>query len=435
MLAFRGAIRTDFGRDGLRASMQDRSGRRLPNCALPAPRVIAVALTAILLAGCASRHVRIPTFDVDAAPSLPPRGVLTGSRTVTLRDSGESGHRDRGAFGRTVHQRRTLFSRNIFELPPQVHFVSDTGRLPPPADLFGHTPPRLDWSSLGSGDLALPTDTEKLLAGEATANDDWKRGERLQDRSWFELGCELPDDAPRANLSDNIKERVWSDHRHFYSRDSLLKLGLGLAAAGVVANTSLDQRLTDDISFDASSDSADEFARVTKEFGNGFYAFPVMLAAALIGQTSDRWPEAEVIGDWGSRSLRTAGVGVPSLIILQRATGGARPDKRDGGSEWSFFRDPQGASGHTFVGAIPFITAAKMTDDPLLKASLYACSTLTGWSRVYQRGHYVSQAALGWWIAYLAASAVDETEDNVHRFEVVPLILGDGAGLGIEFRR
>jgi hypothetical protein len=331
-------------------------------------------------------------------------------------------------------RRRDVVSLDVFDATAGVHLVSELSDPSHASSLFGHTLPRQDWlaeySINGLADLASAE--TKSPPHVADSESEWAA--ELRDQFEIVSSDESSAEPHQPRLADELRQRVWDDHRHFYSSESLCRLGLGLAVTGVMANTAIDQRLTDEIS-ESQSNADDDLAVFTKNFGEGKYVFPLFAAAALLGQCSDRWPEASLAGNWGSRSLRTVGVGAPPLLILQRATGGSRPDSPTGGSEWDFFDKPHGASGHTFMGAIPFITAAKMTDDLLLKSGLYVCSTLTGWSRVYQRGHYVSQAVLGWWIAYLAASAVDETESNESRFHVVPLTLGEGAGLGIEFRR
>ena len=92
-------------------------------------------------------------------------------------------------------------------------------------------------------------------------------------------------------------------------------------------------------------------------------------------------------------------------------------------------------SGHAFMGAIPFLSAAKMTEDPYLKATFYVASTLPGLSRITDDDHYPSQVLLGWWIAYLAASAVDEVNISRSHVSIFPMMIPDGAGVGIEFRR
>ncbi len=93
--------------------------------------------------------------------------------------------------------------------------------------------------------------------------------------------------------------------------------------------------------------------------------------------------------------LRSILVGGPPLLVLQWATGGARPTETDESSEWRPFHDNNGVSGHSFMGAIPFLSAAKMADNIWIKGSFYAASTLPGISRVNDDAHYFSQAFLG----------------------------------------
>lgn len=425
------------------------------NCAPNRARWVAAALGLCLIGGCASLRVvpsaaraEIGERGASACVSEPRIAEQTGGLTAparrtpgpsdaniksTANKTVRSADRCREAFRLWGRYERELVSLAVFDKSPAVHLVSVSDEIPTSSFLFGHTPPRSDWLAFSSSELLDAASTDERSEGRHEFGSESETLGEFQDQFTITGGDESPGDTHR--LSDDIRQRVWDDHRQFYSRDSLCRLGLGLAVAAVMANTQIDQRLTDEISLSSQSNAADDFADFTKNFGEGMYTFPLFVTAALIGQCSDRWPQASLAGNWGSRCLRTAGVGAPPLFVIQRATGGSRPDSPSGGSEWDFFDKPHGASGHTFMGAIPFITAAKMTDDLLLKSGLYVCSTLTGWSRVYHRGHFVSQAVLGWWIAYLAASAVDETESEVRRFEVVPLILSEGAGLGIEFRR
>jgi membrane-associated phospholipid phosphatase len=93
---------------------------------------------------------------------------------------------------------------------------------------------------------------------------------------------------------------------------------------------------------------------------------------------------------------------------LQNAIGASRPDEDD--SRWRPFEDTNGVSGHSFMGAVPFITAAEMAENPYIRYSLYLGSMLCGWSRINDDRHYLSQAALGWWIAYLSVSCCKGAE-------------------------
>ena len=118
------------------------------------------------------------------------------------------------------------------------------------------------------------------------------------------------------------------------------------------------------------------------------------------------------------------------MLGLQLLTGAGRPDETHESSEWQPFQDNNGVSGHSFMGAIPFMSAAKMTDNLWLKGSLYAASTIPGISRINDDRHYFSQVMLGWWLAYLAESAVDHSHNpNANqRFFVCPNPGGIGVG-------
>ena len=86
------------------------------------------------------------------------------------------------------------------------------------------------------------------------------------------------------------------------------------------------------------------------------------------------------------------------------------------------------------MSAVPFITAAKMVDDPLLKAALYVGSGLTGWSRINDNDHYLSQVLMGWFLAYLSVEAVLDTDDQTAHWELVPIPAQHGQGVGLEYR-
>jgi membrane-associated phospholipid phosphatase len=127
-------------------------------------------------------------------------------------------------------------------------------------------------------------------------------------------------------------------------------------------------------------------------------------------------------------------VGLPPLVVTQRLTGASRPGESSAESDWIPMHDSNGVSGHAFIGAFPWITAAKMAENPWEKAGWYFASTLTGWSRINDDAHYTSQVILGWSLAYLACDAVAQTERQLdYRFTPVPL--PDGVGVGVVFER
>jgi hypothetical protein len=103
-------------------------------------------------------------------------------------------------------------------------------------------------------------------------------------------------------------------------------------------------------------------------------------------------------------------VGAPALLLLAAATGGDRPTEGD--SNWGAFNNFHGVSGHAYFTAVPFITAAKMSENPYQKAIFYGLSTLTGISRVNDDKHYFSHVALGWYLAYLSCAVVEKGDDR-----------------------
>ena len=219
----------------------------------------------------------------------------------------------------------------------------------------------------------------------------------------------------------------WEDHLHYYARDNLTELTLGLALAAPLANTPADRSVRDWYQRKARSDVTDHFADVLRHGGEFWVTVPVCAGAALAGTLTGDGGLGSALGTWGNRSLRALLVGAPPLAGLSAVLGPARPPQ--GSSRWQPFRDHHGLSGHTFVGAVPFLTAALMTEDPFWRGTFVLGSFLTGWSRLNDDRHYLSQVALGWWAAYLAAASVDETERGRRRFRILPLCSPEGPGV------
>ena len=267
----------------------------------------------------------------------------------------------------------------------------------------------------------------------------------------FESARELerPDDAaesepgllaPRGEASPvSLWDSIGSDHRNFYSRESLTWLGVGFAGGAVMANTSMDAHFFDFFQRnvrDANSDDWTESLHLNKEIGNGLYTLPLFGTAAIAGRVFDDFEPARLAGEWGDRSLRTFLVGAPPLIGTQLLTGASRPfeiSRNEHNSHWHPFKDNNGVSGHAFMGAIPFLSAAKMVENPWARGVLYFGSTLPGLSRINDGAHYGSQVALGWWLAFLASEAVDDTHDELGSWKIVPLPLSSGQGVGVEW--
>ena len=126
------------------------------------------------------------------------------------------------------------------------------------------------------------------------------------------------------------------------------------------------------------------------------------------------------------------------MLFMQACLGASRPDEQTYESRWQPFADNNAVSGHAFVGAMPFLTAGRMLeqhDRPYMAGCLYFCSTLPAWSRVNDDAHYFSQACLGWWMAYLACRAVNDTEQEYRHLTFTPLAMNDTVGIQAVFER
>ncbi len=187
---------------------------------------------------------------------------------------------------------------------------------------------------------------------------------------------------------------------YYLDRSNLLRLGIGIAADAVPANTNLDRWIRDKYQEDIRSKGTDDAAKVAKVPGTALVTVPVFVGAYGAGYLLHN----ETVTEWSQRSFRATLVGTPALLFLQEAIGSGRPE--DGNSHWRPFHSSHGASGHAYIGAVPFITAAEMTEATYGKVLFFALSTLPALSRINDDVHYFSQAAIGWYLAYLSCRVV-----------------------------
>ncbi len=226
------------------------------------------------------------------------------------------------------------------------------------------------------------------------------------------------------------RQNVRSDYRNYYCRDTMAKLAGGLVLGSVLANTSMDQDVQDWYQQDVRSTETDHFSEFWKTFGEGHLFIPAYACLGLAGKFVEDWPVVGPVGEFGALATRAYLVGAPPMLFMQFMLGASRPGETNHSSHWDPFQDTNAVSGHAFIGAVPFITAANMTDSFVLKSGLYACSTLTGFSRINDNCHYLSQVILGWWMAYLACEAVDQTQLNRHGMTFMPIASTDSVGFG-----
>jgi len=204
-------------------------------------------------------------------------------------------------------------------------------------------------------------------------------------------------------------EAVKTDFGNFYlDRGNLTRLGIGVAGAAVFANTGMDQYIRDKYQSSTRSHVTDQ---ATKIFNISGSEVALVLAPAYLGAYGvGKWLHNPTMMEWATNSFRATIVGGPALLVLGAATGADRPDEGD--SNWGSYQNFHGVSGHTYFVAVPFITAAKMSENPYQKAILYGFSTFAGLSRINDDQHYFSQVALGWFLAYLSCAVVEKGTDR-----------------------
>jgi hypothetical protein len=211
------------------------------------------------------------------------------------------------------------------------------------------------------------------------------------------------------------------------------RFGAIFASAAVFANTDLDANFATWYQTHIRSSETNRAADFFRPLGNGYYTIPVYVSAKFMGEYFDDVPGMGLLGQFGDRASRALLVGAPPLLAVQYLTGGGRPSDYADQSYWRPFHSSHGASGHAFMGAVPFLTLAGMTDDPWAKCFFYACSPWTGMTRINDNVHYLSQVWLGWWMAYLACESVNKTEGQKGPMVVTPLITPEMTGVGVVY--
>ena len=213
-----------------------------------------------------------------------------------------------------------------------------------------------------------------------------------------------------AEILATTRDDVLCDYANYYNRRTAVEFVVILAPAAAFANSDWDADVGNWYQQHIRSNDTNRAADFFRPLGNGYYTIPVYVSAKLLGEYFDDWAGMGLLGEFGDRTTRVLLVGAPPLLAVQYLADGGRPSSIEDQSYWRPFHSSHGASGHAFMGAVPFLTLAGMTDDPLAKCFFYACSPWTGISRINDNYHYASQVWFGWWLAYLACDAVNKTE-------------------------
>lgn len=157
-----------------------------------------------------------------------------------------------------------------------------------------------------------------------------------------------------------------------------------------------------------------------------------MVPVALLAASVNYINTDTAIGNWGANASRAYIVGLPAVWAMQWTTGAARPGEADTGSAWRpiNIQDGHGVSGHSFVGAVPFLTIAAMNpDNAWVKYPAYLASAAAGWSRINDDAHFPSQVVLGWYMAWEAVNSVTDTNKQKKGLTIAPMAGLDGFGL------
>ncbi len=243
-------------------------------------------------------------------------------------------------------------------------------------------------------------------------------------------------------FGNRARDKIFDDFEHFYRRDVLANYGTFLLGTGVLANTKMDRKFQDWYQKHVRSDFTDDFSEFTRIFGEGKIFIPIVVTSACVyrfrQERFGRIGEHRPVGNFFDRTARGYAVGTPLLLTTQLTLGGNRP--RSGSSYWKpFSGEDHTVSGHAFIGAVPFITAAQMSDCFLAKSAFYTLSIIPAWSRVNDDAHYLSQSLLGWYLAYLSVRAVSETEGMKplpKGLTIFPVVESNGAmGVGLSYHR
>ena len=199
--------------------------------------------------------------------------------------------------------------------------------------------------------------------------------------------------------------------RRLYTRRNFLKLAGATAGGAVISYSGIDELFDEWHREHVRGDASDALAHFAKEYGENYIAF-----AALAYGLADWALPGTAVGRWGRQCFTATGCGLPALWTWQRVLGGSRPsDEKPWGPRYRPFTDENSVSGHTFLGAIPFLVAAKEIGFPVGTWTLRAVSPMTGWSRINDERHYLSQVLLGYGLAWESVQAAD-----LNRAEATP---------------
>lgn len=196
--------------------------------------------------------------------------------------------------------------------------------------------------------------------------------------------------------------------QRLYTRRNFIKLVGATAGGAAISYSGVDEVVDQWHREHARGATSDSIAAVAKGFGETEMAF-----VALAWGLADWALPGTVIGRWGRQCFTATACGLPVLWSWQRILGGSRPsDEKPWGPRYRPFADENSVSGHTFLSAIPFLVAAREAGHPVATWGFRALSPVTGWSRINDERHYLSQVLLGYGLALEAVHAAELSPDR-----------------------
>ena len=216
-----------------------------------------------------------------------------------------------------------------------------------------------------------------------------------------------PGKSRRETGPDPMFVRTGGQWRRNYGRRSFLRLGGAVAAAGLLAWTGVDEACDSAHAGVVRSGATDRAARLFRPLGERFWFLNWGVLAVI-----DAWIRTSWLSRWGRKNFEAMVVGLPTLWTLQRGLGANRPSSEDASPRWRPLRADNSASGHTFMAAVPWLQLAKRSQKAPARHLARIASTLTGWSRINDRKHYLGQVVLGWVIAWNAVEATGDRDST-----------------------
>ena len=221
----------------------------------------------------------------------------------------------------------------------------------------------------------------------------------------------------KAEERESLYSKISKDYENFYSKDRLTRIAIGFSTAAVMANTKIDENIQDWYQDDLRTNNSNNISNQIKKLGERKHVIPI----TLLSYGFSYFDPDSIVGEWGTNTLRSLAVGLPVVWSAQILSGASRPRELRG-SDWRPFDDDNGASGHAFVGALPFLNLAKISDNRFIKYTSYLASGLITWSRINDDDHFTSQALLGLYLAYESVDAIDETNASDNKFTIAPMV-------------